>query len=267
MTGWVKRNFLAVYLGLEVFATNDAILIAVVRQKLTQALRGLTALLSEEADFLLNEELGTVDAKTTLPLPVPHTETLLLYHIYRLGKYISFIKLAQSVAARLLALVIFGRPQCRNKDWLHISVSYTDNCARTIRRASRVHSFLRSFVYRFLPEAPILQQQRKQAKAILMPKVMARRKARFEAQQAGQSYKGGNDAVGWFEYIAQGRPYDHVSAQLSLSTAVIHTTSSTLLTVMYDILRHPELITPEEVAKAVTEDGGWCTSYVSWTAS
>lgn len=31
MTGWAKRNLLVVYLGLEVFATNDAILIAVVR--------------------------------------------------------------------------------------------------------------------------------------------------------------------------------------------------------------------------------------------
>lgn len=163
------------------------------------------------------------------------------------------------MAARLSALVFLGRPQCRNKDWLHISVSYTENCIRTIRRASRIHSLLRPLVFRFLPEARLLQQQRREAKAILMPEVMARRKARFDAQQAIDITYESKDAISWFEDVADGRPYDHVSAQLSLSTAAIHTTSSTLLIIMYDILRHPELIAPlrEEVVRAVREDGGW----------
>lgn len=66
MTGWARRDLLGGYPGLEVFSANDSIFTAVVRQKLTQALGGLTALLSEEAGVLFNEELGTANGMFTL---------------------------------------------------------------------------------------------------------------------------------------------------------------------------------------------------------
>ncbi|KAL1635865.1 hypothetical protein SLS56_001560 [Neofusicoccum ribis] len=170
----------------------------------------------------------------------------------------SFNHVAEAVASRLSSLVFLGRPLCRNKDWLSISVSYTIHCIRTIRKFSTFHPLLRPFVYRFLAESRQLQQQRAAAKRIIEPEVMARRKARFAAQQAGEKYES-KDAVSWFEDVAAGRPYDYVSSQLSLATAAIHTTSSTLLIVMYDILRRPELIAPlrEEAARVLREDGGW----------
>lgn len=127
-----------------------------------------------------------------------------------------------------------------------------------MRRALGIHSLLRPLVFRFLAEARLLQQQRRQAKAILMPEVAARRKARFEARQAGVPFET-QDAVGWFEDMADGRPYDHVSAQLRLATAAIHTTSSTMVIIMYDLLRNPHLLDPlrAEIVQAIREDGGW----------
>lgn len=65
MTGWAKRDLLSGYPGLEVFAANDPIFTAVVRQKLTQALGGLTASLVEEANELFEEELGTAHGTPT----------------------------------------------------------------------------------------------------------------------------------------------------------------------------------------------------------
>ncbi|EOD44984.1 putative cytochrome p450 protein [Neofusicoccum parvum UCRNP2] len=173
-------------------------------------------------------------------------------------KLTHFNHVAEAVASRLSSLVFLGRPLCRNKDWLSISVSYTINCIRTIRKFSTFHPLLRPFVFRFLVEARQLQQQRAAAKRIIEPEVLARRKARFAAQQAGEKYES-KDAVSWFEDVAAGRPYDYVSSQLSLATAAIHTTSSTLLIVMYDILRHPELVAPlrAEAARVLREDGGW----------
>lgn len=61
MSGWAERDLLCTYPGLEVFIDNDPIFTAVVRQKLTQALGGLTALLSDEAGMLIGEELGTTN--------------------------------------------------------------------------------------------------------------------------------------------------------------------------------------------------------------
>ncbi|GME60738.1 putative cytochrome p450 protein [Neofusicoccum parvum] len=236
LMNFAKRDFFANYPGLEVFGSNDDIFATVVRQKLTQSLGGLTATLAEETKMLLGEELGKADD----------------------WKDASFNHVAEAVASRLSSLVFLGRPLCRNKDWLSISVSYTINCIRKIRKFSTFHPLLRPFVFRFLAEARQLQQQRAAAKRIIEPEVLARRKARFAAQQAGEKYES-KDAVSWFEDVAAGRPYDYVSSQLSLATAAIHTTSSTLLIVMYDILRHPELIAPlrEEAARVLREDGGW----------
>lgn len=253
---FAKRDFYGNYPGLEVFGSNDQIFSAVVRQKLTQALGGMTATLSEETELLLNERLGKADGMLPLTMSENHVKALTAIPIEWTD--VSFNSIAEGVASQLSALAFIGRPLCRNKDWLEIASSYTVNCVRTVRRAAQIHPLLLPLVYRFLPEARILQQQRRQAKAFIEPVVMERRKARFEALQAGKKYEG-SDAVSWFEDIAQGRPYDFVSGQLSLATAAIHTTSANILIIMYDILRHPELITPlrEEVARVITEDGGW----------
>lgn len=131
-------------------------------------------------------------------------------------------------------------------------------CMRAFQRFADFHPLVLPFVYRFLPESRILVQQQKLARAVIEPEIRARRAARSEAQRSGKRYDS-NDAISWFDDVTQGKPYDFPLAQLRLSAAAIHTTSSTLTLIMYDILRYPELIPAlrKEVVSVLKEDRGW----------
>lgn len=67
------------------------------------------------------------------------------------------------------------------------------------------------------------------------------------------------DAIGWFEDVAAGRPFDFAHAQLLLSVVAIHTTSLTLMTLLYDLAANPHYIglLREEIIETLREDGGW----------
>lgn len=66
------------------------------------------------------------------------------------------------------------------------------------------------------------------------------------------------DAIEWFKQIANGRRYNPVNVQLTLSFVAIHTTADTITQVMFDLAQNPEYIKPlrEEVI-AVLGNHGW----------
>ncbi|KAL1615765.1 hypothetical protein SLS54_008770 [Diplodia seriata] len=77
----------------------------------------------------------------------------------------------------------------------------------------------------------------------------------FFAEEKG----GKEDAIAWFDEVAGDREYDIVREQMMLSVAAIHTTSVTLMALLYDLAENPEWIgrVREEVVAVLREDGGW----------
>jgi cytochrome P450 len=61
----------------------------------------------------------------------------------------------------------------------------------------------------------------------------------------------------WIEECAKGRPYNPITAQLSISIAAIHTTSDLVTQVLYDLAGKQDLIQAlrEEVIAMLREDG------------
>lgn len=129
--------------------------------------------------------------------------------------------------------------------------------ARTLRSYP---SLLRPFIYRFLPEVHTIQDHVKNARRIIEPEVIARRSARQNAKTDGKRIKA-TDAVGWMDEVAseKNQPFDIVAAQLLLSVVAIHTTSFTLMALLYDLAANQQYIDElrEEIIGVLKEDGGW----------
>lgn len=173
------------------------------------------------------------------------------------------IKLSQitpQIAARLSAKVFLGDPICRHDDWLGISINYTMDSHIAARRLRSFPSFLRPFIYWFLPEIRGLKNHVKNARRIIEPEIVARRRARQDAIAAGTRFTA-TDTIGWMDEVANeaNEQFDIVAAQLLLSVVAIHTTSFTMMAFLYDMSSHPRYIDElrEEIVKVLREDGGW----------
>ncbi|OMP86157.1 Ent-kaurene oxidase [Diplodia seriata] len=107
----------------------------------------------------------------------------------------------------------------------------------------------------------VVRDEVKRARMVVGTEVEERRRARLEAQCRGEEEegKGGRDAIAWFDEVAGDREYDIVREQMMLSVAAIHTTSVTLMALLYDLAENPEWIgrVREEVVAVLREDGGW----------
>ncbi|GME53120.1 putative cytochrome p450 [Neofusicoccum parvum] len=239
LMGFGERDFFPTYPGLEVFGTGiseNHIFTDVVRKNLTQALGGMTATLSEETTRVMEQLL-------------PQSKD---------WKSIQFAHISPMIAAQLSAKVFLGEPICRNQEWLNISIRYTVDAFQAARKLRTFAPFVRPFIYPFLSELRVVQDHVKKARSIIEPEVLARRRARREAALTGKVPKS-TDAIGWFEDVAAGRPFDFVHAQLLLSVVAIHTTSLTIMTLLYDLTANPQYIDllREEITQVLTEDGGW----------
>ncbi|KAL0262446.1 hypothetical protein SLS55_001414 [Diplodia seriata] len=268
----MDENFFPTYPGLEVFGHGigeDHIFHDVVRKNLTQALGtlyttqsaltltlagGMTASLSEEATKVIGELIPPAKGKLFEGHPTRQK---------KLTKEtdwtpMQFAHISPMLAARLSAKVFLGEPICHNPAWLAISIRYTVDAFSAAKRLRTFAPWVRPFVYPFLSELRVAQDHIAQARSIIEPEVAARRAARRAAALAGTKTKS-TDAIGWFEDVAAGRPFDVVYAQLLLSVVAIHTTSLTITTLLYDLTANPRYISllRDEIARVLGEDGGW----------
>ncbi|OJD36815.1 cytochrome p450 [Diplodia corticola] len=249
LTGFGERNFFPSYPGLEVFGHGigeDHIFQDVVRKNLTQALGGMTASLSEEATKVISQLIPP--AKDWTPTRFAHASPML--------------------AARLSAKVFLGEPLCRDEEWLAISLRYAADAFAAARRLRAFAPWMRPLVHPFLRELRVAREHVARARRIIEPEVAARREERRRivadqaasgGKEAGLALPKSTDAIGWFEDVAAGRPFDVVYAQLLLSVVAIHTTSLTITTLLYDLAANPEYVglLREEIVGVLREDGGW----------
>lgn len=139
---------------------------------------------------------------------------------------------------RLTALVFLGEKFMNNDDWQRISVQYTVDVFTTARKLNTWPAFLRPFVHWVLPECRKLREEVKIAKGLIQPEVEQR--LRTFAENTEKSKTKVLDSVDWFATSAKGKSFDYLSAQLSLSMAAIHTTSTALTYIMCDLVQNPE---------------------------
>lgn len=244
-TGVIEQNFFPHYSGLEIFSPigpgND-ILQEVVRKHLTLSLDTLTPALSDEMSVasaaLLTPNAGAADGNKW--------QALKFFHV------------APELTARVSSRAFLGAPLCRDPTWLSISVKYTIDSFFAVRALRVVPPVLRPVAHRFLPEMRVVRDEVKAAKEVVGAEVELRRRARFEAEMRGEEVKS-DDAIAWFDEVAGEREYDIVREQMMLSVAAIHTTSITLMALLYDLAENPEWIerVREEVVAVLREDGGW----------
>lgn len=125
--------------------------------------------------------------------------------------------------------------------------------------ASAIHeinswpALLRRIICPFLPRVRELRRQARKAR-ILLDKVLAERR-KLESEGKTPEYV---DAIEWFKQVANGRKYDPVNVQLTLSFVAIHTTADMITQLMFDLAQNPELIQPlrDEIV-AVLGTKGW----------
>ncbi|KAF4545495.1 Cytochrome p450 protein [Lasiodiplodia theobromae] len=97
----------------------------------------------------------------------------------------------------------------------------------------------------------------KHANRLLSPHVAIRRRARLEAIQSGNPPPEFKDALGWLDETAGDRPYNVVYGQLMISLASMHSTSSTLMALMYHLLENPSYfdMLRQEMVEVLQEHG------------
>ncbi|KAF6825249.1 P450 monooxygenase [Colletotrichum plurivorum] len=247
-TGFIVRQWLTRYPGLSVLqdGLKGDIIQEAIRKNLNQELSMflvclskqwltvpayLTERLSEETSVILKEHLPTTDE----------------------WQEIKFFPVSVQLAARLSAKILLGDRLCRSKEWISVSINFAGLVLSAGRALRAWPVVLRPFVHPFIPKLKFLRSQIAQARSIMEPELAARRQAR------GAGTEKPMDSLSWIDDVRRGRDFDVVAGQLFLTFAAIHTTSSVLAGIMWDLLANPEYMTllREEIIRVFTEDGGW----------
>lgn len=159
--------------------------------------------------------------------------------------------------ARVSSRLFLGDRLCRDPEWLTITTTYTYHVTTAVHELNAWPSLLRPLVYRYLPRIRELRRQVRKAHTV-MGKVLKERAALVAKGEAPEYI----DAIEWFKQVANGRKYDPVHVQLSLSFVAIHTTADMVTQLMFDLAEHSELIQPlrEEIVTVLGSQGWKKTS-------
>lgn len=160
------------------------------------------------------------------------------------------------------ARLFVGYPLCRNKEWLHASVHYTENVFATVTTMRLFPQFMHPVVSWFAPPAWRVSQNLRLAQKLIAPMVIERQKAQASGDP---SYEKPNDLLQWMMDAAgkeEGKPHKLAHRELLMTLAAIHTSTMALTHIFNDLCAHPEYIQPlrEEIQNAIKEDGGWAKS-------
>lgn len=165
-----------------------------------------------------------------------------------------FFPVALQLSSRLSAKILLGDRLARSKQWAALSISFASLILSAGRDLRPWPVLLRPLVHRFLPSLNLLRSQIALAKELMEPELAAARsQTRKDADEKSK------DSLSWIEEVRRGREFDVVAGQLFLTFAAIHTTSSILTALMYDLLANPEYIGQlrEEIVRVFGEENGW----------
>ncbi|KAK6222459.1 P450 monooxygenase [Colletotrichum tabaci] len=231
-TGFIDRQWLTRYSGLSVLqdGLKWEIIQEALRKNLNQELVHLTERVCNETSLILSEELPSSAE----------------------WQQVRFFPVATQLAARLSTKILLGDRLCRDKEWIQVGISFTGVVLRAGRALRAWPVLLRPLVHHFVPKMNHLRGQIKRAREIMEPELAVLRQGRALGEKAVES-------LSWIDEVRRGREFDIVAGQLFLTFAAIHTTSSVVTAMLYDLLAYPEYFTllREEIVRVLTEDGGW----------
>ncbi|KAH9975527.1 cytochrome P450 [Lactifluus volemus] len=213
---------------------DDEYHVDVVRSKLT---RNITATFGEVREELVLAFDDLIQTRDDEWIKIPIVETI------------------QRVICAVSNRVFVGAPLCRNRDYQALNLTHAINVVKFGTILSMFPKPLRPIVSRMLSNLP---SQIRQETEFIRPMV----EERFaKLKEFGEDWDDKpNDMLMWLMSEAKGveRSLDGLARRLLLvNFASIHTTSLTLVQVLYHLLSHPEYIQPlrEEVEAVVAEDG------------
>ncbi|PLB40143.1 cytochrome P450 [Aspergillus candidus] len=168
------------------------------------------------------------------------------------------------IIARISARTFVGLPLCRNEEWLHTSIHYTENLFMTAFALRMMPTFLHPFLVWFLPSWYRVHNDLKTAKKLIVPLVKE-----HAVNIAASNPEGDDTVLKWMMGMAQdaneANPNKLAHRQLLLSLASIHTTGMATTHTLYDLAANPEYIAEmrEEVENVLIEDGGMAKQTLS----
>ncbi|KAI5840172.1 cytochrome P450 [Morchella snyderi] len=159
------------------------------------------------------------------------------------------------IVARVTSRIFSGEEICRNKDWINISIEFSNDVFSNAFSMFFFPRLIRPLAALLLPFQRRVRRQRMESRRILGPTY----KQRLADREAGKPKV--DDVFDWM--IAGARPgwrnvNDLVDFHLALSLSVIYIPTNTLIGMIYDLAARPEYIEPlrEEIIQVITEDGG-----------
>jgi cytochrome P450 len=158
--------------------------------------------------------------------------------------------------ARITGRVLVGSELCRDPEWIGLTIQNTQTImkhAMGIRAVySKMWQWLAPWTYPGRHELPKLRERAAQLISPVLEK-------RLQAKPGSEKYR---DAVQWLIDNAGSKPITAAEvsdALLFLFTAGIHSTSATLVSIVFDLLAHPEIIPEliEEIKDVQAESPEW----------
>ncbi|KAL5332214.1 cytochrome P450 [Aspergillus crustosus] len=163
---------------------------------------------------------------------------------------------AITLISRLSSMVFVGNKIGRNAEWLELVVNYSAEVFSASNELNLWPRVLRPLVAHFSPSCRRLRHYIQRARSILLPVVKERRKANASGAEGDI-----DDAIQWFEEVANGTNFDPTLTQLTLALGSIHTSSDLLNQVIIDLCERSDW---EELAcemrKEITnalDETGW----------
>lgn len=159
------------------------------------------------------------------------------------------------IVSRVSSLVFLGPELGRNAALLDIITQYSNKTTTAARVLKRWPRSLVPYVHWFLPEMKELRNILEEANRIISPILQKRRE-----QKAANGNVKFQDALGWFEEIAEekGISYDAACYQIGLSVAAVLTSTDITCQNILDMCRNPHYVEPlREEIRAVLGNGEW----------
>ncbi|KAH6904042.1 cytochrome P450 [Coprinopsis sp. MPI-PUGE-AT-0042] len=160
------------------------------------------------------------------------------------------------IICRTTNRLFVGLPLCRNPDWIRINCTLTVHIFNAGNTLNKLPGFFRPIVGRWISiydkEAKIVQKH-------LTPLVEERMR---QEEALGKKYEGRpNDMISWLMDAAPARlknVQDFTHRLIGINFAAIHTTSTTLSNVLFDLAPRPEYIEPlREEVEEIIDEFGW----------
>ncbi|KEY71965.1 hypothetical protein S7711_07111 [Stachybotrys chartarum IBT 7711] len=175
---------------------------------------------------------------------------------------IKFVPKSVDLISQVSSRIFIGAPLCRDREWIDVAKMFTIDLVTVSFMMNLCPSPLRPLYHMFAPQVKNLQKTIERGRKLIQPEVDRRRAAMMAARSRGEKPQKHLDSIDWMLELAEAqglKDFDMVHGQLAMTFMAIHTTSTTLTILLYDLINNPHLIEEvrKEIIQAYTEDRGW----------